>query len=162
MKIEKVDLQDLPHFKSMAEAYWQELMPQALVLQDPERREAHFQDNFAWDDGNRHPHWALVNNRPIGFMSFEVYEETKRAVVDDFYVDPQYRRKGYGSAMVKWLFSHLDNRGIEQIDLNVRRDNPKALAFWQAQGFGIAGYRLRQLRDPRSRTAFKEVLSSDF
>ena len=64
--------------------------------------------------------------------------------------------------MVHWLLSKCDDLGIEQIDLNVRRDNPDALAFWQAQGFGIAGYRLRQLRDPATRSAFKEVLSSDF
>jgi ribosomal protein S18 acetylase RimI-like enzyme len=67
-----------------------------------------------------------------------------------------------GMAMAAWLFSHLDDLGVEQIDLDVRRDNPLALAFWQAQGFGIAGYRLRQYRDPESGMAFEGALSSDF
>jgi len=137
-------------------------MPKAIVLQDPERQERHFHDSFAWDGGNRHPYWVWVDDHPIGFVSFEVHEGEKRAFVDDFFVDPAYRRQGYGSAMVAWLGDHLDRRGIEQIDLHVRRDNPDGLAFWQAQGFGIAGYRLRQLRDPESGTALKEVLSSDF
>ena len=64
--------------------------------------------------------------------------------------------------MVQWLFSRLDNVGVERIDLNVRRDNPRALAFWQAQGFGIAGYQLRMYRDPESGTAFVGALASDF
>ncbi len=83
-------------------------------------------------------------------------------MVNDFYVLPEARRQGYGRAMVQWLLAHLDSLGVEQIDLDVRRDNPDALAFWQAQGFGIALYRLRQYRDPESGTAFVGALSSDF
>lgn len=49
---------------------------------------------------------------------------------------------------------------IEQID-HVRRDTPAALAFWQAQGFGIASYRLRQYRDPQRGVACRGALSSD-
>ena len=64
--------------------------------------------------------------------------------------------------MVKWVFAHLDNMGVERIDLDVGRDNPEALSFWQAQGFGMAGYRRRQYRDPGSGTAFVGALSSDF
>ena len=56
---------------------------------------------------------------------------------------------------------HIE-KGIRQLDLNVRRDNPNALSFWEAQGFGIAGYRLRMYRDPETGTAYKGVLSSDF
>lgn len=44
----------------------------------------------------------------------------------------------------------------------MRRDTPEALAFWEAQGFGIAGYRMRMYRDPKTGKAFKGVLSSDF
>jgi ribosomal protein S18 acetylase RimI-like enzyme len=50
---------------------------------------------------------------------------------------------------------------VERIDLNVRRDSPAALAFWQAQDFGIAGYRMRMYRDPERGTAYEGALSSD-
>ncbi|MBN1811000.1 MAG: GNAT family N-acetyltransferase, partial [Anaerolineae bacterium] len=96
-----------------------------------------------------------------GFVSLEVFTAQKRVFVGNFYIIPEERRKGYGTAMVAWLLSRLDSIGVEQIDLNVRRDNPAALAFWQAQGFGIAGYRLRMYRDPESGTAFEGALSSD-
>jgi ribosomal protein S18 acetylase RimI-like enzyme len=95
-------------------------------------------------------------------MNFVVDKDEKRATIHDFYVIPEERRRGHASAMVSWLFKFLDKRGIERIDLNVRRDNPTALAFWQSQGFGITAYRLRQYRDPKTGTAYTGVLSSDF
>ena len=161
LSIEKVDMEDLARFRKMVEAYWQELMPQASVLRDPGQREAYFQEQFAWEGGNNHPYWAMVDDCRVGFVAFEVSEEQKRAKVNNFYVVPEKRRQGYGTAMVQWLFSYLDGLGVERIDLDVRRDNPKALSFWQAQGFGVAGYRLRQYRDPESGTAFVGALSSD-
>jgi ribosomal protein S18 acetylase RimI-like enzyme len=160
--IEKVDLKDLAHFRQMVKAYWQELMPKSNVVNDPDQWEAYFQKEFAWNGRNNHPHWATVADERIGFMTFEVVGNQKQAIINNFYIIPDKRRQGYGQVMVQWLFSHFDNLGIEQIDLNVRRDNPAALAFWQAQGFGIAGYRLRQYRDPKSGTAFIGALSSDF
>lgn len=162
LRVEKIDVQNLADFRRMVEAYWQELMPKASVVKDPGRREAYFQARFTWDGGNNHPHWAIGEGGPIGFMVFEVSDDRKRAMVNDFYVLPEARRRGYGRAMVQRLLAYLDSLGVEQIDLDVRRDNPDALAFWQAQGFGIALYRLRQYRDPKTGTAFSGALSSDF
>jgi ribosomal protein S18 acetylase RimI-like enzyme len=162
VRIERVEGHDIAQFRRMVEAYWQELMSKASVVKDPGRRKAYFQERFGWDGGNNHPHWAIEEGGPIGFMVFEVSAEQKRAMVNDFYVLPEARRRGYGRAMVRWLLAHLDSLGVEQIDLDVRRDNPDALAFWQAQGFRIALYRLRQYRDPKTGTAFSGALSSDF
>jgi ribosomal protein S18 acetylase RimI-like enzyme len=162
LTVQEVDPKEWADFREMVEGYWQELMPKAEVVTDPERREAYFHARFAWDGGNNHPHWAIVGTRRVGVLAFEVSDDQTRARVNDFYVVPEERRRGYGTAMVRWLFSYLDRLGVEQIDLNVRRDNPIGLAFWRAQGFGVAGYGLRQYRDPESGTAFEGVLSSDF
>lgn len=156
-----VDMGDLVHFRKMVETYWQELMPQAIVVRDPLAKEAYFQEQFTWESGNNHPYWAIVDGSRVGFMTFEVCKQQKGARINNFYVVPSKRHQSYGTAMVQWLFEYLDSLGVQQIDLDVRRDNPKALAFWQAQGFGIAGYRLRQYRDSESGTAFVGVLSSD-
>jgi ribosomal protein S18 acetylase RimI-like enzyme len=47
-------------------------------------------------------------------------------------------------------------------ELTLRRDNPQALAFWEAQGFRIAHYLLRQYRDLQTGELFIGALSSDF
>ena len=157
-----VDKSEIPQFRLMVEAYWQEMMPKAASLQTPEARDAYFAREFTWAGGNDHPYWAIADDTYVGFIAFEVELTSKFACINNFYIVPEARRKGNGSALMQWIFTHLDSLGIEQIDLNVRRDNPHALAFWQSQGFGIAKYHLRQYRDPVTHTAFKGVLSSDF
>jgi len=162
VEIKKVSINDITHFRVMAEAYWRELMPKSIVIQDIKRREAYFEQEFTWDGGSNHPHWAIVENSHVGFMTFEVSKEQKIATVNNLYVIPDRRRQGCGTAMVQWLFSRLDRLRIEQIDLNVRRDNPRGLAFWQAQCFGIAAHRLRHYRNPVAGKAYEGALSSDF
>jgi ribosomal protein S18 acetylase RimI-like enzyme len=63
---------------------------------------------------------------------------------------------------VQALYAQLDPLGITQVDLNMRRDTPQALAFWQAVGFRIGSYRLRQYRDPVTHQSFIGALLSDF
>lgn len=167
LHIEHVPLEQRETFFQMAVNYWQDLTPDVAFLKSQEATQACFDDTFTWAGGNRHPYWAWANTEPIGFISIELEHQSntvdgKMAYVHDFYIASQHRRKGYGSALVRWLFSHLDQLNIERLDLNVRRDTPDALAFWQAQGFGIAGYSMRMYRNPKTRTALKGVLSSDF
>jgi ribosomal protein S18 acetylase RimI-like enzyme len=162
MRLEPVDPSNIEGFRRMVVGYWQELMPQSNVVQDGERQKAYFQESFNWDGGNRHPYWALVDGRKVGFASFAVDEADNAARIEDFYVVPEERRKGYGAALVQELYKHLDKRGVVLIELHVRRDNPNALAFWEAQGFRIASYRLRQYRDPKTGKSFIGALSSDF
>jgi ribosomal protein S18 acetylase RimI-like enzyme len=160
--LERVSPEEIAEFQEMVELYWQELMPYAPVIQEAEQRKAYFGQCFTWKGGDRHPLWAIVGGRRVGFVSFEVSLPNKSARVEDFYVALTERRKGYGSAMVRAICTHLDQLGIELIELNVRRDNPVALSFWEAQGFRIALYRLRQYRDPQRGIGFIGGLSSDF
>jgi ribosomal protein S18 acetylase RimI-like enzyme len=153
---------DTPPFRQMLAAYWREVMPHADVVQTPTRREAYLTERFAWTGDSHHPHWAWAGEDPVGFVSFALDASRKQAVIEDFYIAETKRRRGYGAATVQALCRHLDSLGIERIDLNVRRDNPAALAFWQAQGFGLALYCLRMYRDPENGTAFVGALSSDF
>jgi hypothetical protein len=57
---------------------------------------------------------------------------------------------------------HFDQVVVESVDLNARRATPQALAFWEAQGFLMAAYRLRRYRDPKSGETYIGAPSSDF
>jgi ribosomal protein S18 acetylase RimI-like enzyme len=160
--LEQVKLTDIHDFRRVVEAYWQELMPRSAVVHNPARREAYFQECFTWAGGNRHPYWAVIEGHRVGFLTYTVDEAKKSASIDDFYVMPEVRRRGYGAAMLRAVYAQLDQLGVELVELNVRRDNPRALAFWEAQGFRIASYRMRQYRDPKTSTSYVGALSSDF
>jgi ribosomal protein S18 acetylase RimI-like enzyme len=162
MQLELVQPAERDDFRQIAEAYWEELMPHADVLQDAKRRERYFRDEFTWDGGNQHPYWVIVDGHQVGFIAFSVDLERKTAYIEDFYVLPEARRRGNGTAMLQTLYQQLDAIGVELVELNVRRDNPRALVFWEAQGFRVASYRMRQYRDPKTGQAFIGALSSDF
>lgn len=161
-QLELVQPAEQERFRQIAEAYWQELMPHADVLQSAEQRERYFQEEFTWTGGNQHPHWGSVDGHLIGFVSFSVEQERKTAYIDDFYILPEARRQGNGTALLQALYRHFDEIGVECVELSVRRDNPRGLAFWEAQGFRIGSYRMRQYRDPKTGQAFIGALSSDF
>lgn len=161
-QLERVQPSERERFRQMAEAYWQELMPHADVLQNAERRERYFQEEFTWASSNQHPYWAIVDGQLVGFVSFSVDQERKTAYINDFYIIPAARRQGNGATMLQALHRKFDEMGIECVELSVRRDNPRGLAFWEAQGFRIGSYRMRQYRDPQTGQAFIGSLSSDF
>ena len=141
----------------VALAYWNELMPKASVLDDPA---AYFESRFKWQGTIKRPHWSMLQTERIGFVSFSL--KPPRADILDFYILPAHRRRGYGTQLLNCTLAHFDAHQIERIDLNVRRDNPHALAFWQANGFGVALYRMRQYRNPATGEAYSGSLSSDF
>jgi ribosomal protein S18 acetylase RimI-like enzyme len=162
MYLEKVSLTDILDLHRIVEAYWQELMPHSDVVKNPDRRAAYFRECFPLAGGNRYLYWAVAEGRRVGFVAYTVNAAKHSASIDDFYVLPEARRRGYGAAMVQAVSAQLDTLGVELVELHVRRDNPHALAFWEAQGFRIALYRLRQYRDPQTGKAYIGALSSDF
>ena len=159
MQLQPVDPSHREDFYAVVLDYWQELMPDSAIMASAAKQVAYFADRFCWEGDITPPHWGVQHDRRVGFVNFTLKE--KRAHIHDFYVLPAERRKGYGRVLVQAIYDHFDAAGVQQIDLNVRRDNPHALAFWQSQGFGIALYQLRQYRDPHTGQQVGGALSSD-
>ncbi|MFN8443649.1 MAG: GNAT family N-acetyltransferase [Caldilineaceae bacterium] len=160
LTLKTIAQEELPQFRIHLEAYWQELMPHADVIKDVASRNRYFQERFV--EGGFELYVALEGTKQVGLLAVAVDDAKQSAVIEDFYVFPQSRRRGYGRAMVAALYERLDLRNITQVELSVRRDNPQALAFWEAIGFRIGAYRMRQYRDPKTGKSFIGALSSDF
>ncbi|MCL4860748.1 MAG: GNAT family N-acetyltransferase [Caldilineaceae bacterium] len=147
-------------FRQLAEAYWKELMPKAAVLKDSASRDRHFADSFRWEGEQDRPYWALRAGERVGFVTLS--RNGQSAYIDDFYIVPGARRQGLGRRVLQAITARFDSECVTLIELSVRLDNPRGLAFWEAMGFRIASYRLRQYRDPATGTGFVGGLSSDF
>ena len=50
-------------------------------------------------------------------------------------VAPARRQRGLGAALVGWLEKCAFTAGLERIHLEARSDNPRAVAFYQGQGY---------------------------
>ncbi len=151
---------DQNRFRPLVEAYWLEIMPHADTVCTSDSRDSYFADRFPLSSTEPRVFWGLSEGSPVGFISFSI--SGTRAEINDFYVVPAKRRRGIGTFLVKSAIEITDSLGIDRIDLNVRRDNPEALKFWEAQGFMIGHYELIQYRAPKKRVGFLGALSSDF
>ncbi len=59
--------------------------------------------------------------------------------VHDFYVRPDYRRKGVGSALAKRLVEECKEVHVDEINLEMVSGNEAASPFWRSMGFELAG-----------------------
>jgi ribosomal protein S18 acetylase RimI-like enzyme len=55
--------------------------------------------------------------------------------VGNVYVHPDYRGRGYGTAVTSAVVSELLDRGIRDVVLNVGQDNPVAIHIYEKMGF---------------------------
>ena len=55
--------------------------------------------------------------------------------VDEFGVDPDFRRQGVATEMIAFIRDWAKGRGFDRIELNMWEFNREALAFYEAMGF---------------------------
>ncbi|WP_426261268.1 GNAT family N-acetyltransferase [Sphingomonas sp. DC1100-1] len=81
---------------------------------------------------------ALVDDRPAGFaMVRSVMEEAELLLLA---VDPAFRRRGIGTALLRAVIAEAQMSGIADLHLEVRANNP-AVALYTEQGFAKVGER---------------------
>lgn len=61
---------------------------------------------------------------------------------------PEYRRRGYGAAVLEALLHAARERGLAQITLEVRESNRAARALYERYGFTVVGSRPRFYTHP--------------
>ncbi len=159
--VRRVAAHERARFQGMVFEYWDELMPKADAISTPEKRIALFEARFANKNPDQSLCWILIGDQQVGFICYRFLSERRSATIEDLYVAPHARRRRTAATAVRRVLADLDRLGVEQIDLNVRRDNPVALRFWESIGFSIALYRLRAYRDPERGEMLRGALSSD-
>ncbi|QNH63335.1 GNAT family N-acetyltransferase [Hymenobacter sediminicola] len=66
----------------------------------------------------------------------------RRGYIAETIVEMPYRRRGLGRALFGAAKAWLLAEGADHLELQVALQNPAALHFWQAQGFGITTHHL--------------------
>jgi GNAT superfamily N-acetyltransferase len=96
-----------------------------------------------------HPEYLVL--RPDGLAEGRTYvAEEDGAVVgfatwaegdgvmelEDLFVDPDYMRRGIGTALVRQVADAMRARGVQRLEVTA---NPHAMAFYRAAGFADSG-----------------------
>jgi len=76
---------------------------------------------------------AITGNELLGFGIMQYRHEYAHLLL--FAVRPNARRRGIGSALLKWLERVAVIAGINTFRIEARHDNASALAFYRAHGY---------------------------
>ena len=76
---------------------------------------------------------AEVGEQVVGYMIYELHKN--RLHILNFAVDPEFRRRGVGAAMIEKLRGKLSHDRRNRIMLEVRETNLDAQLFYKSQGF---------------------------
>lgn len=89
---------------------------------------------------------ALDDGRLIGYLIlYYVLEDGEIARIA---VDPEWRRKGVASRLLKELALICADNGVNKLLLDVRESNDSARAFYERQGFVRDGIRKNYYANP--------------
>lgn len=106
----------------------------------------------AWSDAMMReelasPHgWYVVDEiagRLTGYAGLRAVRGAKDADVQTIAVAEASRGRGRGRALLHALLEESDRRGVHEVFLEVRADNPVAQALYAAEGFHEVGRRAR-------------------
>ena len=101
---------------------------------------------------------AYVDGQPVGFalffQTFSTFLGVPGMYLEDLFVEPQWRRRGYGRALLAHLAKIAVARGYGRLEWSVLDWNAASIAFYKALGaraldewtaFRLAGDSLEQL-----------------
>ena len=81
----------------------------------------------------------IEEEKMIGFMNiqcfYSVWSHGKVFFLDDFFIEENFRGKGYGEKALKSLQEYAKKGGIKRIQLMAENTNPKAIEFYKKHKF---------------------------
>ena len=126
-------------FFAMFETYHHELDPYAPEADEPWSIDL-YRAAVLDDLDGREMLWIRADGERAGFVVVRTlpdwpYEDRTVAEVAEFYVAPEFRRRGVGAAAVTALLAEHRRRGTHLVEAAILRDNEPARAFWASLGF---------------------------
>lgn len=82
---------------------------------------------FVWDENGR-----IVGNASLVYNH---YKGKKLALIANVATHPEFRRRGIGRTLTERAMAHARRKGVTEIWLHVRDDNPTAIKIYSELGF---------------------------
>ena len=86
---------------------------------------------------------ALDNNEPVGFTQlypkYSSVRVSKNWILNDLYVDNNYRKQGIGEALIRAAMEFAKNEGATFVQLETAVNNYTAQSLYEAIGFEKQG-----------------------
>jgi len=72
--------------------------------------------------------------------AYSTWQAAPYATIEDFYVLPDHRGQGVGTAVLELLVQESRKRGYCRVELQVQEENDAAWKFYEARGLRFTGY----------------------
>lgn len=81
--------------------------------------------------------------------AYSTWQASLYGTIEDFYVLPESRGTGVGTAIMELLTEEAHRRGYCRVELQVQEDNDRAWRFYEGRGLHFTGYLVyaRDLRE---------------
>ncbi len=93
--------------------------------------------------------WVIGDREIVfGFLAVRTIVLAHEMELLNLAVGPNWRRKGYASALLNTALSECRDRALQTVFLEVRESNQRAIAFYKKHGFIQSGRRPNYYRNP--------------
>jgi ribosomal-protein-alanine acetyltransferase len=92
----------------------------------------------------------VIGDREIlfGFLAVRTIDLAREMELLNLAVGPNWRRRGYASALLGTALAECRERAFQAVFLEVRESNQRAIAFYKKHGFAQSGRRPNYYRNP--------------
>lgn len=133
--------------------YCQEAFTHAKFVQEMQHPQSVFW--LAWADGELAAYLKLNSDTHT-----EAVPGGKTLQIERLYVDPRFQDRGYGSFLLNFCQQQAQIAGAECIWLTVWQMNPRAVKFYERNGYAVCGTKVFQLgSDPQTDWVMRKELS---
>jgi len=128
--------------RAMMRDYFAELAPYEDEPDDPDEHIERTWPEMLADMAGRELQWIVADDRRAGFLIVRYlpdWPHTERMIasIAEFYVAPEFRRRGAGTAAVETLLAEHRERGTHLVEADILVRNEPAQAFWRRLGFEV-------------------------
>jgi GNAT superfamily N-acetyltransferase len=89
-----------------------------------------------------YPFLAFQDDEAVGFatcfLGYSTFKAAPLMNIHDIAVAPPYRRRGIAQALIEAIAEEATKLGCCRLTLEVRDDNPAAMALYRQAGFGVS------------------------
>lgn len=82
------------------------------------------------------------DGKPVGFANlmtiFSIWAHGKAIILDDLYIIPEARGKGYGKKALQFVEKYAKDRKYKRLQFQSEATNPNAMEFYVAMGYAPA------------------------
>ncbi|MCM3214619.1 GNAT family N-acetyltransferase [Niallia taxi] len=135
--IRKIKQEDITQVQDVAKTTWNATYEGIIPAEVQENflKSAYNEDRMKQRIDSTTLYVAEVEGTVVGFANFSPVRENGKVELGAIYLYPEHQGKGIGSALVNAGIKDLD--GVNEIYINVEKDNKIGKTFYEAKGFEV-------------------------